>query len=264
MSQQLPSIRRSRNAATEVGSRGGKEQWSGKGSRRMGEARLRSAAFSSGATRSRSAGQSSSTSSGWHRIAAKQSALRLPFPWLRPRFGCRKPAERTYSASVHQCRQWTAFPDIPCRPTSQSPVQKTTGTTTRYHLPARLLLSTALQQGLGSAASRNHLFPPFFSLLVEHRGGKQAFCSSRCAWAASFSQVCPCAGQAGRNPGPSDLQAAGCQWQCLRKKGKTFFFTPKKIKLCLLKVMKWWLIFVHNELWNKRQSKEIILFTHLA
>lgn len=31
-------------------------------------------------------------------------------------------------------------------------------------------------------------FPPFFSLLVEHRGGKQAFCSSHYAWAASLSQ----------------------------------------------------------------------------
>ena len=34
MSQQLPSIRRSRNAITEVGSRGGKEQWSEKESRK--------------------------------------------------------------------------------------------------------------------------------------------------------------------------------------------------------------------------------------
>lgn len=66
-------------------------------------------------------------------------------------------------------------------------------------------------------------FPPFLSLLMEHRGGKQAFCSSRCAWAASFSQVCPCTGQAGRNPGPSDPQAAGCQWQCLQKERKDVF-----------------------------------------
>lgn len=57
----------------------------------MGEVRLCSAAFSS-MTQSWSAGQCSCSSRGWHQIAAEQSALHVPFTWLWPLFGCRKPA----------------------------------------------------------------------------------------------------------------------------------------------------------------------------
>ena len=82
----------------------------------------------------------------------------------------------------------TSCADLPVDPQHRRP-------TVPSHATICPLTSFSLQHCSGARETLlrgTTYFPLFFPLLMEHRSGKQGFCSSHYAWAASFSQGSVC------------------------------------------------------------------------